>query len=89
MLTGNFTKNHAKNPERTKGMVNNNRERKRILFVEDDKDNWEILALSLEEYRLICACDFAEGCAWRGSGISTSTSWTASCLTVPGSSCAT
>jgi hypothetical protein len=42
MLTDGFTKNHAKNPERTKGMVNNNlRERKRILFVEEDKDNWE------------------------------------------------
>ncbi len=61
MLTGAFAKNHVKNPEQTKGMVNYNRERKRILFVEDDKDNWEILALSLEEYSLICACDFAEG----------------------------
>jgi hypothetical protein len=61
MLTGSFTKDHAKKPERTKSMVNYKRERKRILFVEDDKVNWEILALSLEEYSLICASDCAEG----------------------------
>jgi len=42
-------------------MVNSNRERKRILFVEDDKDNWEMLALNLKEHSLICASNFAEG----------------------------
>jgi DNA-binding response OmpR family regulator len=42
-------------------MVNSNRERKRILFVEDDKDNWEMLALNLKEHSLICASDFVEG----------------------------
>jgi len=42
-------------------MVNSNRDRKRILFVEDDKDNWEMLALNLKEHCLICASDFVEG----------------------------
>ena len=39
--------------ERTKGMMNSNRERKRILLVEDEEDAREIAALSLEEYTLI------------------------------------
>src|SRR5215510_5711502 len=38
-----------------------NRERKRILLVEDEEDAREIAALSLEEYTLICARDFGEG----------------------------
>jgi DNA-binding response OmpR family regulator len=42
-------------------MVSSNRERKRILFVEDHEDNWEILALALEEHSLIFARNFAEG----------------------------
>jgi DNA-binding response OmpR family regulator len=42
-------------------MVSSNRERKRILFVEDREDNWELLALALEEHSLICARNFAEG----------------------------
>jgi DNA-binding response OmpR family regulator len=52
---------HAKNPERTKGMMNSNRERKRILLVEDDEDAREIAALSLKEYTLICAHGFGDG----------------------------
>src|SRR5262249_40759718 len=44
-----------------RSMVHSNRERKRILFVEDDKDNWEMLALNLEEHSVICASDFVEG----------------------------
>jgi DNA-binding response OmpR family regulator len=42
-------------------MVNNNRLKKRILFVEDDKDNWEIVAFQLEECVVVCARDFNEG----------------------------
>jgi DNA-binding response OmpR family regulator len=42
-------------------MMNSNRERKRILLVEDEEDAREIAALSLEEYKLICARDFGEG----------------------------
>jgi DNA-binding response OmpR family regulator len=42
-------------------MMNSNRERKRILLVEDEEDAREIAALSLEEYTLICACDFGDG----------------------------
>jgi DNA-binding response OmpR family regulator len=42
-------------------MMNSSRERKRILLVEDEEDAREIAALSLEEYTLICARDFAEG----------------------------
>jgi DNA-binding response OmpR family regulator len=42
-------------------MVNSNRERKRILLVEDNQDAREIVAFNLEEYTVICACDFAEG----------------------------
>src|SRR5215510_10221695 len=42
-------------------MMNSNRERKRILIVEDEEDAREIAALSLEEYTLLCARDFDEG----------------------------
>jgi len=42
-------------------MMTSNRERKRILLVEDHEDAWEIAAFSLEEYTLICARDFGEG----------------------------
>jgi len=42
-------------------MMNSNRERKRILLVEDEEDAWEIAALSLEEYTLIYARDFGDG----------------------------
>jgi len=47
--------------ERTKGMMNSNRENKRILLVEDQKDAREIVAYGLEEYTLIWACGFDEG----------------------------
>jgi DNA-binding response OmpR family regulator len=43
------------------GMVNFHRAKKRILFVEDHEDNWEIVAYSLKGYTLICANDFTEG----------------------------
>jgi DNA-binding response OmpR family regulator len=42
-------------------MVNSNRERKRILLVEDHEDAREIAAFSLKEYTLIFASDFDEG----------------------------
>jgi DNA-binding response OmpR family regulator len=42
-------------------MMNSNRERKRILLVEDEEDALEIAALSLKEYTLICASNFDEG----------------------------
>jgi DNA-binding response OmpR family regulator len=42
-------------------MMNSNRERKRILLVEDHEDAREIAELSLEDYALICAGDFGEG----------------------------
>jgi len=42
-------------------MMKSNREKKRILMVEDHEDAWEIAALSLEEYTLIYARNFAEG----------------------------
>ena len=41
--------------------MNNNREKKRILIVEDEEDAQEIAALSLEEYMLIGASNFDEG----------------------------
>jgi DNA-binding response OmpR family regulator len=47
--------------EGTKGMVNSNRERKRILLVEDQEDAWEIAAYNLGEYALFYAHDFDEG----------------------------
>jgi DNA-binding response OmpR family regulator len=61
MLTGSFTKRNDKKTERTKGMMNSNREIKRILLVEDEEDAREIAELSLEEYSLVCARDFGEG----------------------------
>jgi DNA-binding response OmpR family regulator len=62
MLRGSFTKkNTPKKQERTKGMMNSNRERKRILLVEDEEDAREIAELSLEEYTLICAHDLGDG----------------------------
>jgi DNA-binding response OmpR family regulator len=42
-------------------MVSSNRLKKRILFVEDDEENWEIVALILSEYVVVCARDFSEG----------------------------
>jgi DNA-binding response OmpR family regulator len=42
-------------------MAFSDRDRKRILLVEDQEDDWEMLAYSLWEYRLICARDFNEG----------------------------
>src|SRR5262245_27338863 len=42
-------------------MANPERDRKRILFVEDHEDAWEIVAFSLPEYKLTCARDFDEG----------------------------
>jgi len=42
-------------------MMNSNRERKRVLLVEDEEDAREIAALSLEEYTLICAHDLGDG----------------------------
>jgi DNA-binding response OmpR family regulator len=42
-------------------MMNYNREKKRILMVEDHEDAWEIAEMSLEEYTLIYASNFAEG----------------------------
>jgi len=35
--------------------------RKRILFVEDYEDTWEIVALNLEGYEVVCARGFDEG----------------------------
>src|SRR5215475_14156955 len=48
-------------PERTKCMKNSNRERKRILLVEDEGDARELAELTLAEYIHICARDFDEG----------------------------
>ena len=42
-------------------MVNSDRERKRILLVEDHEDARDIVAFNLDKYTLISACDFAEG----------------------------
>jgi CheY-like chemotaxis protein len=42
-------------------MVNFNRERKRILFVEDNEDCWDIVAITLGECVVVCARDFNEG----------------------------
>lgn len=42
-------------------MMNSNRERKRILLVEDNEDARELAALILAEYKLTCARGFDEG----------------------------
>jgi two-component system, cell cycle response regulator DivK len=42
-------------------MRNSDKERRRILLVEDHEDAWEIAAYILEEYKLFHARDFAEG----------------------------
>jgi DNA-binding response OmpR family regulator len=42
-------------------MANLNRERRRILLVDDDEDTRDLAALTLAEYTLICARDFSEG----------------------------
>jgi DNA-binding response OmpR family regulator len=42
-------------------MANSDRERKRILFVEDHEDIWEFVGGCLEEYTLICVREFDEG----------------------------
>jgi hypothetical protein len=43
-------------------MVKFNRQKKRILFVEDHEDNWEIVALKLPEYKFTFVRDFDGGC---------------------------
>src|SRR5262245_58436578 len=48
-------------------MMNSNRERKRILLVEDEEDARELAAIALSKYTLICARDFNDGlCVARG-----------------------
>jgi DNA-binding response OmpR family regulator len=42
-------------------MMNSNRERKRILLVEDQEDAWDIAAYNLGEHALFYARDFDEG----------------------------
>jgi len=42
-------------------MVPHNRDRKRILLVEDHIDNWGLVEINLAEYMVICARDFKEG----------------------------
>src|SRR5262245_9874709 len=42
-------------------MANPTREKTRILLVEDQEDEREIVAISLPEYNLICGRDFDEG----------------------------
>src|SRR5215510_679702 len=42
-------------------IMNHDRERKRILMVEDQQDDWEIVQLKLPEYKLIFARNFDEG----------------------------
>jgi len=42
-------------------MAPSDRDRKRILLVDDQEDTWEMVTYSLSEYRLICARDFKEG----------------------------
>lgn len=42
-------------------MVNFNREKKRILFVEDDEDNWGMVTVNLAEFVVVYARDFNEG----------------------------
>jgi two-component system OmpR family response regulator len=42
-------------------MVNFNKQKRRILFVEDHEDNWEIVALKLSEYKFSFARDFDGG----------------------------
>jgi DNA-binding response OmpR family regulator len=38
-----------------------NRDRKRVLLVEDHEDAWDIVAYNLEEHALFYARDFNEG----------------------------
>jgi len=47
--------------ELTNDMANSSVEKKRILFVEDDEDLRELVALTLTDYSFICARDFKEG----------------------------
>src|SRR5262245_65681787 len=42
-------------------MVTSPRDRKKILFVEDQADHCELAAINLTEYRLVHAHNFAEG----------------------------
>jgi len=42
-------------------MAATNRKRKRILYVEDNEDAREVVALNLAGYKLICARNFKEG----------------------------
>jgi len=60
ILIGIFHKNpHF--PRATESMTNLNKERRRILLVEDNKDAWEIVALTLAECKLTFARNFDYG----------------------------
>jgi len=48
-------------PRATESMTNLNKERRRILLVEDNKDAWEIVALTLAECKLTFARNFDYG----------------------------
>jgi|RhiMethySRZTD1v2_1073278.scaffolds.fasta_scaffold587012_2 hypothetical protein len=57
---GSIVKKHARTGA-DNSMVNFNRVKKRILFVEDHEDAWEIVALKPPEYKLTFARNFDEG----------------------------
>ena len=42
-------------------MANHERNRKRILFVEDQEDEWGLVAFSLPEYQVVCSPTFEDG----------------------------
>ena len=42
-------------------MANLNREKRRILLVEDEEDARELMSVTLADYTLVCACDMDEG----------------------------
>ena len=61
ILTGRPHKKTSQSPGANEGMMNSNRERKRILLVEDEEDARDLAALTLAEYKLTCARGFDEG----------------------------
>ena len=87
MLAGHPYNKRVNLPERTKGMMNSNREEANP-FDRRRGRRKGVGGATLAEYKLICARGLDEGCSQPGGDTSTFTFWTIGCLVEAESRCA-